>query len=238
MQSDEFIAMSCTIDRARILVLGDSGVGKTSLVHLIGHGKPLSQISYTVGAEVEVKLHEYREGTAAQKTYWIELWDVGGSHSHRNSRHVFYNNFHGIILVHDLANRKSQQNLEKWLQEVTEREYGNGKQRSDGLWDDNAPRVEVIPDVNLPLLVIGTKQDLADDRDSLPRHQRRSYIAEEYGTEEIHLKCTDEKSLMPGSSASNKLSRFFDKVIEKQFYKRDKSGSFGSTPGQERRRLV
>ena len=63
--------MSCTIDRARILVLGDSGVGKTSLVHLIGHGKPLSQISYTVGAEVEVKLHEYREGTAAQKTYWI-----------------------------------------------------------------------------------------------------------------------------------------------------------------------
>ena len=38
------------------------------------------------------------------------------------------------------------------------RECGNGKQRSDGFWDDNAPRVEVIPDVNLPLLVIGTKQ--------------------------------------------------------------------------------
>ena len=63
--------MSCVTDRARILVLGDSGVGKTSLVHLIAHGKPLSQISYTVGAAVEVKLHEYREGTASQKTYWI-----------------------------------------------------------------------------------------------------------------------------------------------------------------------
>jgi Rab-like protein 3 len=63
--------MSGTTDRARILVLGDSGVGKTSLVHLIAHGKPLSQISYTVGAAVEVKLHEYREGTAAQKPYWI-----------------------------------------------------------------------------------------------------------------------------------------------------------------------
>ena len=80
-------------------------------------------------------------------------------------------------------------------------------------------------------------QDLADDRKALPVHQRRSNVAEEYGTEEIHLKSTDEKSLMPGSSASNKLSRFFDKVIEKQFYRRDKSGSFGST-GQERRRLV
>jgi len=229
--------MSCTTDRARILVLGDSGVGKTSLVHLIAHNKPLSQISYTVGAAVEVKLHEYREGTAAQKTYWIELWDVGGSHSHRNSRHVFYSNFHGIILVHDLANRKSQQNLEKWLHEVLERECGNGKQKNDGFWDDNAPPSEVIPDLNLPLLVIGTKQDLADDRKSLPVHQRRSDVAEEYGTEEIHLKSTDEKSLVPGSSASNKLSRFFDKVIEKQFYRKDKSGSFGST-GQERRRLV
>ena len=52
---------------------------------------------------------------------FAELWDVGGGHSHRNSRHVFYSNFHGIILVHDLANRKSQQNLEKWLREVIER---------------------------------------------------------------------------------------------------------------------
>ena len=69
--SDVLTEMSCTTDRARILVLGDSGVGKTSLVHLIAHNKPLSQISYTVGAAVEVKLHEYREGTAAQKTYWI-----------------------------------------------------------------------------------------------------------------------------------------------------------------------
>ena len=228
--------MSCATDRARILVLGDSGVGKTSIVHLIAHGKALSQISYTVGAAVEVKLHEYREGTAAQKQYWIELWDVGGSHSHRNSRDVFYSNFHGIILVHDLANRKSQQNLENWLHEAIERERGNGKQRNDGFWDDNAPR-EVIPDVIFPLLVIGTKQDLADDRKALPVHQRRSYVAEEYGTEEIHLKSTDEKALMPGSSASNKLSRFFDKVIEKQFYRRDKSGSVGSS-GQERRRLV
>jgi hypothetical protein len=32
-------------------------------------------------------------------------------------------------------------------------------------------------------------------------------------TEEIHLNCTDAKSLMAGSSASNKLSRFFDKVL-------------------------
>jgi GTPase SAR1 family protein len=56
-----------------------------------------------------------------QSLLFTELLDIGGSHSHRNCRHVFYNNFHGIILVHDLSNRKSQQNLEKWLAEVFQR---------------------------------------------------------------------------------------------------------------------
>ena len=42
-----------------------------------------------------------------------ELFDVGGSQAHRNSRHVFYNNIAGVILVHDLSNRKSQRNLDK-----------------------------------------------------------------------------------------------------------------------------
>ncbi len=60
-----------SLDRVRILVLGDSGVGKTSLVHLISKGQPLTQLSYTIGAQVEVKLHEYKEGTPNQKTYWI-----------------------------------------------------------------------------------------------------------------------------------------------------------------------
>ena len=58
-------------DQVRILVLGDSGVGKTSLVHLIAKGEPLTSITYTIGASIEVKLHEYKEGTPSQKTFWI-----------------------------------------------------------------------------------------------------------------------------------------------------------------------
>ena len=74
-------------------------------------------------------------------------------------------------------------------------------------------------DLNVPLLVIGTKQDLESNRGSLPVHQKRSHVAEDYGTEEIHLNCTDTKSTVPGSSASNKLSRFFDKVSLSQCLK-------------------
>lgn len=52
--------------------------------------------SWTIGCSVEVKLHEYREGTSSQKTYFIEFWDVGGNNSHKNARHVFFNPVHGM----------------------------------------------------------------------------------------------------------------------------------------------
>ncbi len=61
-----------SFDRVRILVLGDSGVGKTSLVSLMCSGDPATtDVSSTIGATVEVKLHQYREGTPSQKPYWI-----------------------------------------------------------------------------------------------------------------------------------------------------------------------
>lgn len=48
--------------------------------------------------------------------------------------------------------------------------------------------------------------------------------AEQCGAEEICLNCHDPKSLAAGLSDSVKLSRFFDKVIERKFYTRDTGG--------------
>ena len=68
--------------------------------------------------------------------------------------------------------------------------------------------------VSIPLLVVGTKVDEANGS-RLPLHSRRSDIAEEFGTEEIHLNCNDRNSIGPGTSAATKLSRFFDKVTRR-----------------------
>ena len=159
------------------------------------------------------------------------MFDVGGSQAHRNSRHVFYNNIAGVILVHDLSNRKSQRNLDRcstecillikfvifynslgtkkvdtgviaffvhdfskgafkilnfrWLREYLDRESGNGKAR-ESFWDDPGGgngsgtgstgdlRALGGVDVNVPLLVVGTKHDLAVAGTSLPTHQGRA----------------------------------------------------------------
>ena len=200
--------------------------------------------------------------TSVDQEYFVELWDIGGSHSQRNTRHVYMHVVHGIILVHDLTNRKSCLNLEKWLAEVMRAEAGSTMY--SGAWDganNDVGEVCIINDINIliiegcltfspnainilfikgclknillltiktndmqfvklhtitwqvsiPLLVVGTKVDEANGS-RLPLHNRRSDIAEEYATEEIHLNCNDKTSIGPGTSAATKLARFFDKV--------------------------
>jgi GTPase SAR1 family protein len=48
----------------------------------------------------------------------IEFWDVGGHRNYQDARSVFYNNINGIILVHDLSNKKSLLHLKNWLDEL------------------------------------------------------------------------------------------------------------------------
>ena len=112
--------MNTNLDRVKIVVLGDSGVGKTSLVHLMIHQDVLKKTSWTIGSSVDVKLHEFKDGTPHHKTYFIEFYDIGGKSAHRPYQKIFYSDVDGIILVHDLTNRKSQENLKYWLNDVAE----------------------------------------------------------------------------------------------------------------------
>lgn len=116
------------------------GVGKTSLVHLMANHEALTSPGWTIGCSAEVKLHEYKEGTPSQGSYFIELFDIGGSISYQNSRGVFYHPTNGIILVHDLANRKSHENLQRWLCEILNKD-GKDTNRSSEYEGDFDPEV-------------------------------------------------------------------------------------------------
>lgn len=97
----------------------------------MSHNEALVSPGWTIGCSAEVKLHEYKEGTNAQQTFFIELFDIAGSIGHQNTRGVFYNPTHGIILVHDLTNRKSHDNLQRWLYEIINKD-GKDINRSKG----------------------------------------------------------------------------------------------------------
>ncbi|CAM1295481.1 RABL3 (predicted) [Pycnogonum litorale] len=204
------------VDKVKVVVVGDSGVGKSSLVNLICHDQTASNTSWTIGCSVEVKLHDYKVGTPTEKTYFVELWDIGASNSHKNSRALFYHSLNGIILVHDLTNKKSQLNLRQWLSELLDKE-GSSKGMNSYDYDPE----QFVGSNNIPILVIGTKFDLTSEMKTLPRTNRYSTIADECGADEINLDCLQVKSLAPGSSNAVKLGRFFDKVIERRYYSRD-----------------
>ncbi|XP_044727125.1 rab-like protein 3 isoform X2 [Chrysoperla carnea] len=217
------------IDKVRVIVLGDSGVGKTSLVHLISHNKVIRSPSWTIGCSVEVKLHEYREGTPVQKQYFIELWDLGGSSAHRNARSVFYTPTHGMILVHDLTNRKSEENLQKWLSEVLNPEscsFGKNYSHYDEFDSEN-----FLGSTQIPILVVGSKLDLLDSKIRTSSQKSRNNIAEQCGCDEIFIDCLDVRSFAAGSSNAVILSRFFDKVIERKYYTREITTPFDKRRG-------
>ena len=218
-------------EKIKVLVLGDSGVGKSCLVNLMCNQNKKTNPSWTIGCSIEVKGHEFAEGTPKQKTFFIEMWDVGGNKTHSIARHIFFTNYQAIILVHDLTNSKSRINLRKWLAEVM---YANGEghpsihaKHSSLLGhcsSSNLPLLssefseydsEKFIDKNIPKLVIGTKLDLVDAQ-SLGK-SRSSSIVDELGAEEILVNCFSTKSFAPGSTNSVTLSRFFDKAIEKKY---------------------
>ncbi|XP_055382500.1 rab-like protein 3 isoform X2 [Condylostylus longicornis] len=188
---------------------------------------------WTVGCSIEVKLHEYKEGTPSQNTFFIELWDIGGSLSHKNTRGVFYNSINGIILVHDLTNRKSHEHLSEWLFEILNKDEKKDFLRLQTSQEIEFDSEQFLGTTQIPILVVGTKLDLLDDKRRTKNSQKNSSIAEQCGAEEIWLNCHEPRSFAAGTTDAVKLSRFFDKVIEKKHYSKDTSNLYG-----ERRRIA
>jgi GTPase SAR1 family protein len=82
-------------DKIRLLILGDSGVGKTCLLHLLCNGTiPKKSPAWTIGCNFDVLIHNYKN-----KSYFIEFCDVGGSIRYANARSVFYKDVDGNQVV-------------------------------------------------------------------------------------------------------------------------------------------
>jgi len=211
------------MDRVRVLVVGDSGVGKSSLIHLIAHDKAISNPSWTIGAAVDLRIHEYKQGTPAERSFFIELWDVGGNKSHANTRGVFYSGgIHGVILCHDLSNKKSALNLNEWVEEITAAAETIAAPRLVHSAASSPAQHQTFKAKQIPFLIVGTKLGAfmsATTGDSgLPRRRVRGCddLQDELDAEEIFVDADDAAAFRLGSGNAVKLSRFFDRAVERR----------------------
>jgi len=212
-------------DKVKILVLGDTGVGKTSVLHLLCHQKVLQNPQWTVGAHFEVMLHKYKQHPTE---FFIEFWDIGGAKKYALSRHLFYKDSRsgpkwnypnsGLILVHDLSNKKSYGNLKKWLDEITVGLIDENQQFTWGKTNNNTI-LELQFDNGsdaIPVLIVGNKLDLINKKGGL---RTSSCDGEELGRDEIHISANNPATFTAGSQAMLTMSAFFDKVIYRQHFK-------------------
>lgn len=204
--------MSGDQNALRVLIVGDSGVGKSSFAHVFAHLEPLKSPNCTVGCQIEIKVHTYNNAE-----YDVELWDVGGAPGHRRGRTMFYHNVHGIILVHDLTNRKSYNNLDKWANEVLnalsgrDQETGaNGRSKPARDDADGLDIEDFVGDPSsVPMIIVGTKSDVPVSSTS------KRALGGTYG-ESINVSCLSRNDFTPDSPAGRQLYAFLDRVAARR----------------------
>ena len=140
----------------------------------------------------------------------------------------------GILLVHDLSNRKSYENLKAWHAEVM-RPPSTGTTGDDGSgWpDDNAmfdPEAAAGAGTAI-CFVIGTKPDLSPAKSG-----GRDILASELGAGSAHINSTDSGAMKPGTQARTALDEFFARLIGKRDPQRGGSGA--AYLNNSRRKLV
>jgi small GTP-binding protein len=97
----------------RVVMIGDSQTGKTSIVGHIA-GQPIDSPLSTVGASViqDLSIPSPRTGTSVS----INLWDTAGQERYRSLGPMYYKNSDAAMAVFDLTNPESFDHLEIWVQ--------------------------------------------------------------------------------------------------------------------------
>ncbi|MFX1274430.1 MAG: Rab family GTPase [Promethearchaeota archaeon] len=94
----------------KILILGDGGVGKTTLLHRFVEGEFIDTATMTIGVQVRAK-----ELKISSDTCQILLWDVTGQERFRFMIEEYFKGALGALILFDITNMKSFVNIEKWM---------------------------------------------------------------------------------------------------------------------------
>jgi len=99
------------------IIIGDSGVGKSSLLYRYSDQDWNPHYIATIGVDFKVLSFE-RSG----KVVKLQLWDTAGQERFRTITHSYYRGAHGIMIVFDVTNRETFDNVASWMKDV--RKFG------------------------------------------------------------------------------------------------------------------
>ncbi len=118
----------------KILVGGDGGVGKTTILHRFLHNEFISDMKMTIGVQFHTQTFE-RQG----KQINLIIWDLGGQDRFRPFLKNYCKGGHGAFALFDMSRMSSLTNIYDWITMFR----------------------SVVPQI--PIVLVGTKTDLVDE---------------------------------------------------------------------------
>ncbi|CAD2216397.1 Rab family, other [Angomonas deanei] len=99
----------------KLIVVGDSGTGKTSLLHRFVEDTFSEDQPQTIGIEFGSKLIQLGD-----KVVKLQIWDTAGQERYKSVTRSYYRGAVGCLVVYDTTNRASFESLPRWLSDVRE----------------------------------------------------------------------------------------------------------------------
>ena len=120
----------------KVVLIGDTSVGKTNILskYLTNDFDPDSKA--TVGVEFGTKNFKIEDNIVK-----VQIWDTAGQERYRSITNAYYKGAKGSLLVYDITNPKTFENIDRWLSDL-----------------------KVNGDENISVVLLGNKSDLESDR--------------------------------------------------------------------------
>lgn len=124
----------------KVLCLGDGAVGKTSLIRRFAHNKFTKSYLETLGVDITDKIVTVTKASENINLKMV-IWDIAGQDRYKHYRSAFYSGTEALIIVCDVTNPTTFDNLQMWKNEI-----------------------DHYLGVRLPTIFLANKCDLSDQR--------------------------------------------------------------------------
>ncbi|CAL1604437.1 unnamed protein product [Knipowitschia caucasica] len=149
----------------KVVLIGDSGVGKSNLLSRFTRNEFNLESKSTIGVEFAT-----RSIQVDGKTVKAQIWDTAGQERYRAITSAYYRGAVGALLVYDIAKHLTYENVERWLKELR----------------DHA-------DSNIVIMLVGNKSDLRHLR-AVPTDEARAF-AEKNGLSFLETSALDSTNV-------------------------------------------
>ena len=123
----------------KIMLLGDSSVGKTAFILRFCDNKFEDESITTIGLDTKTKFVSHRD-----KKIQLQIWDTAGEERFRSIAKSCYKGADGILLMYDVSNISSFKHIKNWINDI----------------ENNI----TVPKDKLALIIVGNKSDLPEDQ--------------------------------------------------------------------------